>query len=531
MLDSARELLDALRNYAAGAPTAAGLEADPEDAATELIALGKAIAVLDGALAGAMTRYERLAAGSPAALLVQHAGLTRTEADNLRKLGHKLESDLPATRAHLTTGEIGTASARTIAALDDELAAADTPVPREARHQVEQAMAEYAADATTTEVTRAARDARYRLTPGPVERELRDQRESRGITFAKTLAGLTHISGVADPVTAATIVGYLDRHAGRLGPEDTRTSAARRLDALADAVTLAQRITATPDATPIDAPTATSAPADPAAHCPVTGRPSGDADSQAALWADADHSPGESGGVAAPAPPAGGTPALQESCSRAGGVARPVRARPGPGVTGEDPLGDGDGDAGSGVAARKRLAWRKTSPGHMLVIAGHDLLTGAPGAAPARLGDGTVIPADTARRYACEAALTRVILDAPTEPLELGRTTRLFSTSQVRALMARDQECRWTGCDAPPIACTPHHVTWWANNGATDVTNGAMLCPVHHRMVHEGRWRISWATDDPETLVIKAPAHWPHRPPPLTSPPPYRRQPRLPRAA
>ena len=177
------------------------------------------------------------------------------------------------------------------------------------------------------------------------------------------------------------------------------------------------------------------------------------------------------------------------------------------------------------------MAWRKTSPAHMLIIASHDLLTGVPGAGPARLGDGTMIPADTARRYACEAALTRVVLGAPAEPLELGRSARLFATSQVRALIARDQGCRWTGCDVPPVACTPHHVTWWDNGGSTGVTNGALLCPVHHRMVHEDRWRLSWATDDPGALIIEAPAHWPLQPPPITSPPPHTRQPRLPTAA
>ena len=142
-----------------------------------------------------------------------------------------------------------------------------------------------------------------------------------------------------------------------------------------------------------------------------------------------------------------------------------------------------------------------------------------------------MVPAETARRHACEAALTRVILDAPDAPLELGRSTRLFGTSQVRALIARDQGCRWTGCDAPPAACTPHHVTHWANGGGTDVANGALLCPTHHRMVHEDRWQLTWANDDPGTLTITAPAHWRHRPPPMTSPPPHTRQPQLPNAA
>ena len=142
-----------------------------------------------------------------------------------------------------------------------------------------------------------------------------------------------------------------------------------------------------------------------------------------------------------------------------------------------------------------------------------------------------MIPADTARRYACEAALTRAVLPTGTEPLELGRSTRLFTTAQLRALTARDGGCRWPGCDVPPAACTPHHVTWWTNSGNTNVKNGALLCPVHHRMVHEDRWQLTWDHDHPDTLLIEAPAHWPLRPPTLTSPPPHTRQPQLPEAA
>ena len=247
MFDSARDVLEALRGFAAGLPTAAELDTDSADAAEELIALGKATAVLDGVVAAAMARYDRLGAGSPAAILVQHAGLTRTQATNLRRLGRKLDTDLPATRARLAAGDIGTAQARTITDLDEELATADVPVPRTARRQVETALSDYASGATTTEVTRAARDARYRLTPEPVEREMRDQRHARGITLSKTWGGLTHITGLADPLTAATLTTYLNHHAGPLGPEDTRTSAARRLDALTDAVTLTHRITTHPN--------------------------------------------------------------------------------------------------------------------------------------------------------------------------------------------------------------------------------------------------------------------------------------------
>ena len=60
VMDSASDVLEALRQYAASAPTSAGLDVDTGDAAGELIALGKAVAVLDAALGAAMVRYDRL---------------------------------------------------------------------------------------------------------------------------------------------------------------------------------------------------------------------------------------------------------------------------------------------------------------------------------------------------------------------------------------------------------------------------------------------------------------------------------------
>ncbi|MBO0882324.1 MAG: hypothetical protein J2P17_18700, partial [Mycobacterium sp.] len=102
---SSRDLLQVLREFAAGQETAAGLNVDPVECATDLVALAESLAVVTSALAAAMVRYDRLDAGSPAAILVQSGHLTRNEADKLRKLGRQLEADLPVTRAKLAAGQ------------------------------------------------------------------------------------------------------------------------------------------------------------------------------------------------------------------------------------------------------------------------------------------------------------------------------------------------------------------------------------------------------------------------------------------
>ena len=100
------ELLEVLREFAAGRETRTGLDVDPAQCAAELVTLAESLAVLTSALAAAMVRYDGLDAGSPAALLVQEGHLTRSEAANLRALGRKLETELPATRERLAAGEL-----------------------------------------------------------------------------------------------------------------------------------------------------------------------------------------------------------------------------------------------------------------------------------------------------------------------------------------------------------------------------------------------------------------------------------------
>ena len=74
--------------------------------------------------------------------------------------------------------------------------------------------------------------------------------------------------------------------------------------------------------------------------------------------------------------------------------------------------------------------------------------------------------------------------------MALGRTQRLFSSHQRRLLALRDGGCRFPGCSRPPAHTDAHHVHPWSAGGATDVGNAILLCRFHHRLVHEGGWRV-----------------------------------------
>ena len=84
------------------------------------------------------------------------------------------------------------------------------------------------------------------------------------------------------------------------------------------------------------------------------------------------------------------------------------------------------------------------------------------------------------------ALLPPALGGAPTQPLEVGRATRVVSAAQRAALAVRDGGCRFPGCDRPPAWCEAHHLRHWLHGGATDLANLVLLCRAHHRAVHEG---------------------------------------------
>jgi hypothetical protein len=102
------------------------------------------------------------------------------------------------------------------------------------------------------------------------------------------------------------------------------------------------------------------------------------------------------------------------------------------------------------------------------------------------LEDGTAITAGQARRLACTAAIIPAVLGGASEVLDLGRTSRLFSPAQRRALAIRHPQCQGEGCTVPATWCEAHH--WrepWAQHGPTDLDNGMLLCPWHHHRAHD----------------------------------------------
>ena len=115
-----------------------------------------------------------------------------------------------------------------------------------------------------------------------------------------------------------------------------------------------------------------------------------------------------------------------------------------------------------------------------------ETLTG--GLAAATLDTGDRIAAHTARRLACEAGIIPVVLSGSREVLDQGRRKRLFTRTQRIALATRDRGCTAVGCHTAAWFCHAHHDHPWATGGTTDLTNGRLLCPTHHRTAHDPRY-------------------------------------------
>jgi hypothetical protein len=183
----------------------------------------------------------------------------------------------------------------------------------------------------------------------------------------------------------------------------------------------------------------------------------------------------------------------------------------------------------------------------LLVTVDLDSLLSHPGGLGGELGGIGVLDPEACRRLACDGAVTRVLVTrqppgpgdhggdaghhhpnlggegslaarlqaamrllpptlggAPSQPLEVGRTSRVVSAAQRNALVVRDRGCAFPGCDRPPGWCEAHHLVHWLHGGPTDLENLALVCRAHHRAVHEGGWRLHRG---PDGRLVATPPH------------------------
>ena len=87
-------------------------------------------------------------------------------------------------------------------------------------------------------------------------------------------------------------------------------------------------------------------------------------------------------------------------------------------------------------------------------------------------------------------------LAGPSLPLDVGHSAEVPAAIR-RAVILRDQHCRWAGgCDQPASACEVHHVTHLADGGKTSVDGCALYCFFHHHVaIHQWGWTVTLNPD------------------------------------
>lgn len=148
----------------------------------------------------------------------------------------------------------------------------------------------------------------------------------------------------------------------------------------------------------------------------------------------------------------------------------------------------------AGADADSSMMLGTGAPNVRVLVTARDLRAGeGSGSFEAAVGTpaGTAVSLPTVQRLLCGGTQTPILIASTGQPLDVGRSQRLFTPRQRVALAARDGGCRWPGCERPPSWCEAHHIDeWLRDDGRTDVEVGVLLCRHHHLLLHDHGWRI-----------------------------------------
>jgi hypothetical protein len=126
-------------------------------------------------------------------------------------------------------------------------------------------------------------------------------------------------------------------------------------------------------------------------------------------------------------------------------------------------------------------------PDRATVVAHVDAEAFAMGRGNGTLEGGTAVAAETVRRLSCDGRTQNVIHaqgSITASPMKRTVPPHLY-----RQLRERDVKCAFPGC-SNEIWLHAHHIVHFADGGPTTLSNLALLCGSHHRLIHEGGWTM-----------------------------------------
>jgi hypothetical protein len=114
--------------------------------------------------------------------------------------------------------------------------------------------------------------------------------------------------------------------------------------------------------------------------------------------------------------------------------------------------------------------------------------------APPLLEGAGPISHETAARLACDARRLTIKRHGP--DLVHSRVGRCASYAQLRALHKRSRHCQYPGCSAAR-ALEAHHLIADEHGGRTQIDNLILLCPRHHKLLHDHHIETSGTGERP----------------------------------
>ncbi len=132
----------------------------------------------------------------------------------------------------------------------------------------------------------------------------------------------------------------------------------------------------------------------------------------------------------------------------------------------------------------------------LLIIADYDIANDR--LANPRLDDGTPLSARQLADYAVDANVLPAVFSSDWSQLALGRT-RNANDAQRLVLAARDGGC--IGCELTSEHTQAHHITYYDNDGLTDIPNLASLCEPCHKDLHQHDRKIGTPPDGRPRLL------------------------------
>jgi hypothetical protein len=396
----------------------------------------------------------------------------------------------------------GVLSAGVVAAI----CAATARLSREQARVAERILVELAGRAGVGEVVRAGRFLRAVLDPDGVDDESRADADRRFLVVRPTGSGGVEGEFRLPREAAARLRAWLDAYARPRVEGDERPSRVRNADALItlldSKVTTELLVLVPAGSLPDDHPANTGTSAGPGSAADASD---GDGDGSRSSPQPAGRDPGRrrhrhrdrdgAKGVDKDAGDVSGsvgddTDGRAEDDASARDTNTSPSTEPSANLRGNGGRADGHGggDGGRGDGGQSDRGQSDGGRGDGCGRCGHAPTRAAPGLL---LATGQLLSVSDLHRLARTSSLTRMVMDADGQVLDMGRAVRLATGAQRRAVFARYATCWVDGCPLPAVLCQIDHADNWSDGGRTDLRMLGPACQFHNRdrYRHPDRYR------------------------------------------